>query len=243
MFRTRALGPPLALSALLTAGAAAAEERPSSGAPAEWPKPVMDEQIFTFFKTQKNEYQIDDDNQFYAWDAEGWIGGDYDKLWLKTEGEYLLDRGTTETAELQALYGRTIAPFWDAQIGVRSAFQPDQAWDGVVGIQGLFPYFVEVEGQAFFNTDALQFRLKGSYDLLITQQLIAQPLVEANFSTSDVKDRDVVAGLSDIEAGLRLRYEIIREVAPYVGFEYVRDEAAEDDMNSLRFVTGVRLWY
>ena len=218
-------------------------ERQASGAPADWPKPVMDSQTFTFFQMRKNEYQIDDDNQFYAWDAEGWIGGDYNKLWLKTQGEYLIDDDKTESAELQALYSRTISPYWNAQVGVRSEFEPTQAWDGVIGVQGLAPYFFEVSAAAFLSGEAVQARLEASYELLLTQRLIAEPDLEVNLSSADIADREVKQGFSSLEAGVRLRYEIIREVAPYVGVEYVRNEAAEDDKDSLRFVTGVRLWY
>ncbi|MBK8908492.1 MAG: copper resistance protein B [Rhodospirillales bacterium] len=231
-----------ALLITAAAGQASAQQTPD-GAPAGWPEPVMDSQIFTFFMAERNEYQIDDDNQFYVWDAQGWIGGDYNKLWLRTEGEYVLDQGKLEAADLEVLYSRTITPFWDAQIGVRSTFEPAQAWDGVVGVQGLAPYFFEVEATAYVNDEALQFTLEGAYDLLVTQRLIAEPRVEVNLSTHDIERRDVVSGFSELEAGVRLRYEIIREVAPYVGFEYVRDEAAEDDKDSLRFVTGLRLWF
>ncbi len=237
----------VALAFLVTAGAAAAQdariERQASGAPADWPKPVMDSQTFTFFQMRKNEYQIDDDNQFYAWDAEGWIGGDYNRLWLKTQGEYLIDDDKTEFAELQALYSRTISPYWNAQVGVRSAFEPTQAWDAVIGMEGLAPLFFKISAAAFIEAEAVQARLEASYQLLLTQRLIAEPDVEVNLSSADIADREVSQGFSSLEAGVRLRYEIIREVAPYVGFEYVRNEAAEDDKDSLRFVTGVRLWY
>lgn len=228
-----------------TAAAAQDEqiERQPSGAPADWPSPVMDSQTFTFFQASKNEYQIDDDDQFYAWDAEGWIGGDYDKLWLKTQGEYLIDAEKTEQAELQALYSRAVSPYWDAQVGVRSEFEPTQAWDAVVGAKGLASYFFEAGAAAFISGEAVQARVEASYELLLTQRLIAEPDVEVNLSSADIADRGVEKGFSSLEAGLRLRYEIIRELAPYVGVEYVRSEAAEDDKDSVRFVTGVRLWY
>ncbi len=234
----------LALAGVLAVGTAmAAEESPQSGAPADWPKPVMDSKTFTFFQMRKNEYQIDDDNQFYSWDAEGWVGGDYNRLWLKTQGEYLIDDDKTESAELQALYSRAISPYWNAQVGVRSEFEPTQAWDGVIGVQGLAPYFFEVSAAAFISGEAVQPRIEASYELLLTQRLITEPRIEVNLSSADIADREVKAGFSSLEAGARLRYEIIREVAPYVGFEYVRNEAAEDDKDSVRFVAGVRLWY
>jgi copper resistance protein B len=230
---------------MVTAAAAQDEqvEREPSGAPADWPRPVMDSQTFTFFHARKNEYQIDDDNQFYAWDAEGWVGGDYNKLWLNTQGEYLIDDEKTEQAELQALYSRAISPYWDAQVGVRSEFEPTQAWDAVVGAEGLAPYFFELGAAAFIGGEAIQARIEASYELLLTQRLIAEPDAEVNLASADIADRGVEKGFSSLEAGLRLRYEIIRELAPYVGVEYVRNEAAEDDKDSVRFVTGLRLWY
>ena len=236
-----------AFAILVTAGAAAAQdariERQASGAPADWPKPVMDSQTFTFFEMSKNEYQIDNNNQFYTWDAEGWIGGDYNKLWLKTQGDYLIDDDKTDSAELQALYSRTILPYWNAQVGVRSAFEPTQAWDAVIGMEGLAPLFFKINAAAFIRGEDVEGRVEASYQLLLTQRLITEPNVEVNLSSADIADREVSQGFSSLEAGVRLRYEIIREVAPYIGFEYVRNEAAEDDKDSLRFVTGVRLWY
>lgn len=240
----RKTGALLALTGLLAAvDAAAAEERAASGAPADWPKPVMDAQTFTFFQMRKNEYQIDNKDQYYAWDAQGWIGGDYNRLWLKTQGEYLIESDKTESAELQALYGRTVSPYWNALVGVRSEFEPTQAWDAVIGIEGLAAYFFELSASAFVSGEAVQARLEADYELPLTQRLIAEPDVELNLSSADIADREVKQGFSSLEAGVRLRYEIVREVAPYVGFEYVRNEAAEDDKDSLRFVAGVRLWY
>jgi copper resistance protein B len=213
-----AAGAVLALAGLFaTAGAAAGDEereRQPSGAPAEWPKPVMDAQTFTFFQLRKNEYQIDDKDQYYAWDAQGWIGGDYNKLWLKTQGEYLIESDKTEQAELQALYGRTISPYWDALIGVRSEFEPTQAWDAVVGVEGLAPYFFQLSASAFISGEAVQARLEADYELFLTQRLIAEPDLEVNLSSADIADREVKRGLSSLEAGVRLRYEIIRESRP-----------------------------
>lgn len=220
----------LATFALLAAGPVSAD--------------VEDDDIFTFFKTEKLEYQRDNKDSFFVWDAEGWIGEDKNKLWLKTEGEYVLDVTQTERAELQVLYSRFIFDFWDAQVGIRDEFQPNQTLDAVLGVQGLAPYWFEVDAAVFLSQDAdVLARLKASYEFLFTQKLILQPQIELNFAAQDVSKRDYKRGLSELEAGLRLRYEIIREVAPYVGLEYVRDEAAESDKNSLRFVTGVRVWF
>ena len=205
---------------------------------------VEDDAIFTFFKAEKLEYQRDNNDSYFVWDAEGWIGEDKNKLWLKTEGEYVLDVGQTERAELQVLYSRLIADFWDAQVGVRNEFDPNQTVDAVLGIQGLAPYWFEVEAAAFVSEDAdLLARIKASYEILFSQKLILQPQLELNFAAQDIEKREYKRGLSELEAGLRLRYEIIREVAPYIGAEFVRSNGTEDDENSLRFVAGLRVWF
>lgn len=205
---------------------------------------VEDDAIFTFFKTEKLEYQRDNNDSYFAWDAEGWIGEDKNKLWVKTEGEYVLDIKQTERAELQVLYSRLIADFWDAQVGIRNEFDPNQTVDAVLGIQGLAPYWFEVDAAAFLSEDADLFaRIRGSYEFLFSQKLILQPQLELNFAAQDSEKREYKRGLSEFEAGLRLRYEIIREVAPYIGAEFVRTRGTEDDENSLRLVAGLRVWF
>jgi len=205
---------------------------------------VEDDAIFTFFKAEKLEYQRDNNDSYFVWDAEGWIGEDKNKLWVKTEGEYVLDIKQTERAELQVLYSRLIADFWDAQVGIRDEFDPNQTVDAVVGIQGLAPYWFEVEAAAFLSEDAdVLARIKASYEILFSQKLILQPQIELNFAAQDIEKREYKRGLSEMEAGLRLRYEIIREVAPYIGAEFVRTRGTEDNENSLRFVAGLRVWF
>lgn len=205
---------------------------------------VEDDAVFTFFKAEKLEYQRDNNDSYFVWDAEGWIGEDKNKLWLKTEGEYVLDIKQTERAELQVLYSRLIADFWDAQVGIRDEFDPNQTIDAVLGIQGLAPYWFEVEAAAFLSEDAdLLARIKASYEFLFSQKLILQPQLELNFAAQDIEKREYKRGLSEMEAGLRLRYEIIREVAPYIGTEFVRTRGTEDNENSLRFVAGLRVWF
>ena len=114
----------------------------------------------------------------------------------------------------------------------------------MLGIQGLAPYWFEVEAAAFVSEDAdLLARIKASYEILFSQKLILQPQLELNFAPQDIEKREYKRGLSEMEAGLRLRYEIIREVAPYIGAEFVRTRGTEDNENSLRFVTGLRVWF
>lgn len=243
----------LMLLGLLVAGSALAEETTPDGAPADWPEPVMDQQTYYFFRTDRLEVQTNEGDGVLVWDAEGWVGGDYNKLWIKSEGEYLFERDRTEEAELQALYSRAILPFFDVQAGVRHDFKPDPSRTfGVVGVQGLAPYWFEVDAAGFVSDDAdVSARLEAEYEFLFTQQLILQPRTELNFAVQDVKKLGIGSGLSTAELGLRLRYEFVREVAPYIGVSWTRlvgktEDFARDegeDVSSVSFVTGVRLWF
>jgi len=241
------------LLGLLMAGGAAAEETQPDGAPADWPEPVEDSQIHTFFRADRLEVQTNEGDGLLVWDAEGWVGGDYNKLWVKSEGEYLFERERTEEAELQALYSRTILPFFDVQAGVRHDFKPDPSRTfGVVGVQGLAPYWFEVDAAGFVSDEGdVSARVEAEYEFLFTQQLILQPRTELNFAVQDVKKLGIGSGLSTAELGLRLRYEFVREVAPYIGVSWTRlvgktEDFARDegeDVSSVSFVAGVRLWF
>jgi len=186
------------------------------------------------------------------WNGQAWYGGDINKIWFKTEGRASLNSGDVEDAELQALYSRAIAPYWNLQAGVRHDFKPDSLDHAVVGIQGLAPYFFEVDVSAYLSTEGdVTARAELEYDLLLTQRLILQPRIEANFSAQDIPDRQIGAGLNTIDAGLRLRYEIKRQFAPYVGVEWQGSfgdtktfiEAAGGETDRTVFVAGVRTWF
>ncbi|MET0378543.1 MAG: copper resistance protein B [Spongiibacteraceae bacterium] len=191
----------------------------------------------------------DDDTQ--AWDIQAWYGGDLDKLWIKSEGER--SEGNTETAELQILYSRAISPFFDAQIGARHDFQPTPARDWLaLGLQGLAPYFFETEATLFIGTEGRSaLRLKAEYELLFTQKLILSPEVEMNLYAEDDPQTGVGNGLSDLEFGLRLRYEIVREFAPYIGVVWTHQygdtadfsRAHGDDASAVQWVAGIRAWF
>ncbi len=212
------------LTGLLAAGGAAAEEMTPDGAPADWPEPVMDQQIYYFLKTDRLEAQTNEGDGLFVWDAEGWVGGDYNKLWIKSEGEYLFEHNRLEAAEVQALYSRAITPFFDVQAGVRHDFKPDPSRTfGVLGIEGLAPYWFEIDAAGFVSDDGdVSARLEAEYDFLFTQRLILQPRVELNFAVQDVKKLGIGSGLSTAELGLRLRYEFVRQVAPYIGVSWTR---------------------
>ena len=187
----------------------------------------------------------------YLWDIQGWYGGDIDKFVLKSEGEGEFG-GSVEDAEVQALWGHAIGPFFDLQAGVRIDLEPETRSHLVLGVQGLAPYMWHVDGALFLSDRGdLTARIEGEYDQKITQRLILQPRVELELSAQDIPEREVGAGLTKIEPGLRLRYEIAREFAPYVGVEYEAKlgetadiaKAAGEDPDGLKFLLGVRAWF
>lgn len=198
------------------------------------------------------EYQARQGRDGYRWDGEAWFGGDIHRLTIKTEGEGAFREGV-ETAEIQALYSRAIGPYFNLQAGVRHDFQPSPTRTyATIGIEGLAPYWFEVEAAAFLsNKGDLLGRLEGYYDQRLTQRLVLQPRVELNLAAQDVPENRIGAGLVDAELGLRLRYEITRQFAPYVGISYeaktgrTADFARADgqDPATTSFVAGVRLWF
>jgi len=184
-------------------------------------------------------------------EGEGWIGKDLKKLWLKADVESV--SGETEEAELQALFSRAVAPYWDFQFGLRNDFRPNpgRGW-GVIGLQGLAPYFFEVDVALFIGESGrTAARLEAEYELPFTQRLILTPEIEVNFHGSDDADLGLGSGLSDIEAGLRLRYEIRREFAPYVGINWYRKYGGSadfarmegEDVDDWQWVIGLRAWF
>ncbi|GLS00410.1 copper resistance protein B [Brevundimonas denitrificans] len=194
-----------------------------------------------------------DDEETWLWDVQGWSGGDINRFWWKSEGEGGLDDGLEET-ELQALYSRALTPFWDVQAGVRQDVRPDgeDTTHLVLGLQGLAPYWWEVDAAAFLSTDGdLTARVEAEYDQRITQRLILQPRLEMDLSASDIPELEIGSGLSSVEAGLRLRYEFRKEFAPYVGVEWSRSfgdtadyiEARGGEPEDTRFVVGLKAWF
>lgn len=198
------------------------------------------------------EYRAVEGRDGYFVNAQAWYGGDYDRLWIKAEIESDWGR-KPEQAEVQALWSRALDPWFNLQTGVRYDFEPSpERAHLVLGIQGLAPYWFEVDGALFLSDEGdLTARLEAEYDQRITQRLILQPRVEIDFALQDVEEIGVGSGLSKIEAGLRLRYEIKREFAPYIGVEYNRTfgdtarfaRAENDKVGHLSFVVGLRSWF
>ena len=185
-------------------------------------------------------------------DLHFWYGGDINRVWIKSEGEIALGEGV-ERAEVQLLWSRAITPFFDLQAGVRYDFEPDpERAHLVVGVQGLAPYWLEVDGALFLSHRGdVTARLEGEYDQRLTQRLVLQPRAEVELSMQDVPELGIGDGLSTVEAGLRVRYEIAPEFAPYVGIEYERSfgdtarfaRAAGEDPGGWSLVGGVRIWF
>jgi copper resistance protein B len=184
-------------------------------------------------------------------DIKGWIGRDRDRFWFRAEGEG--EDGRVGHAEVHAFYGRMISRWWDVVAGVRQDIEPGPArtW-AAIGIQGLAPYWFEVEATAYIGASGrTQARFEVEYELLLTNRLVLQPLVEAELFGKSDPERGIGAGLSTLDTGFRLRYEIRREFAPYIGVTWNRKlgetadfaEAAGDPTGGARFVTGVRLWF
>lgn len=193
----------------------------------------------------------DDGNTTTAYDVQAWYGHVYDRAVLKAEGE--IDGGTTEAARTELLWGHAIATFWDAQLGLRydSGEGPNRTWLAL-GVQGLAPYWYEVDVAGYLGEDRrTALRLEAEYELLLTQRLILQPRIEAELYGKRDAERGLGSGLSELTAGLRLRYEIRREFAPYIGFEWARKygatedlvRAAGDEPRESRVVAGLRFWF
>jgi len=199
----------------------------------------------------KLEWRATDGPNPWVWDADAWIGKDLNKLWLKTEGEYA--DGTTDAAYGEALYSRGIAPYWDLQAGWRHDFSPEPERDWLaVGFRGLAPYWFDVDATLYAGGNGTVFaRLDAEYELMITQRLVLSPELETNVYANSDPARGIGSGVSGLELGLRLRYEIRREFAPYIGVNWEKlfggtaDYAREEDesTNDLQFVVGVRAWF
>jgi copper resistance protein B len=247
--RTTAAAAALALAAALGSHGASARS-PGHGGGAE--RFHEEPPVLATLQVERLEHRWRDGENSVDWEADAWVGGDVHKLWLKAEGGKPVEGGVEE-AEFQALYGRMVSEFWDVQAGVRHDVRPrPQRTYAVLGLQGVAPYFLDVEAQAFLGEDGdLSARVEVETDLLVTQRLVLQPAAELGLSARRVPEVHLGRGLTELELGLRLRYEFAREFAPYVGVAWERKlgETAGiarrhgEDPDDLSFVTGVRFWF
>ncbi|MDI1326527.1 MAG: copper resistance protein B [Brevundimonas sp.] len=198
------------------------------------------------------EATFGDGEDGYGWDAQGWSGGDINRFWWKSDGKGTLD-GDVEEAEIQALYSRAFRPFFDFQAGLRQTYRPQgDRIDLVVGVQGLAPYWFEVDAAAFLsNKGDLTARAQAEYDQRITNRWIVQPRAEVVLSAQDIPELSIGSGLSSLQIGARLRYELRKEFAPYVGVEWTRSfgktadflEADGRSSQDTRLFVGIRAWF
>lgn len=207
-----------------------------------------------FFQVFTNimEYQVRNGRNGFEWDSEAWYGGDINRLWLKSEAEGTFGEGF-ERNEFQALYSRAIDPYFNLQAGIRYDIKPDPSRVyAVAGVEGLAPSFFELEAFAFLsNKGELMARIEGYYDQRLTQRLILQPRAEVAFAAQDSREIGIGSGLSSAELGMRLRYDIRREFAPYLGIHFERTfgdtrrfrQAQGEAPSDVIFVVGLRTWF
>jgi copper resistance protein B len=212
---------------------------------------VHDRAVNSYFLFNRLEAWDAEPGTAYAWEGQGWIGGDINRLWLRSEGERV--DGETEAADLEVLYGRGIARWWDLVAGVRHDFKPGESQSfAAIGVVGLAPQKFEVEATAYLGERGqTAARFEAEYELLLTNRLILQPLVEVNVFGKNDPARGIGSGLSSVEVGLRLRYEFTRKFAPYIGVvrerafgntaDLRRDEG--EDIDDTRVVFGLRTWF
>ncbi len=192
-----------------------------------------------------------DGKNITSWEGGFWAGKDINKLYLKTEGERA--EGEIEGSENRLLYSRAISPFWDLQVGWRHDTVPGETRDYAnFGIQGLAPYYFETDANiSFGENDQVKLNASFEYEMMLTQRLILSPEIEFNAYAKDDEKMGVASGLSDVKAGVRLLYEIKREFAPYIGFNWGKKfggtadlaRAEGEDTSETMFVVGISAWY
>lgn len=219
-------------------------------------EPMHDNHTFWLLQVDRLEYQVSDGENTFNWEIQSWVGGDYERFWIKTEGDVGLEEGNGE-AEIELLYSKLIAPFWDLQAGLRyDQLYGDDSAKGrafaVIGVEGLAPYLFEINAHLFLSQEGdISARFKAEYELLLSQRLILQPEFEMNIAGQEVEEFGVGSGLNDIELGLRLRYEFSRQFAPYVGIAWTRKfgdtanfaKEEGEGIDNLKVVGGVRLLF
>ena len=223
------------------------------------PPPIEDSMLHSFSLFELLEYRFNSSGpDMFVWDFVGWYGGDYHRLWIKTEGRQKLSGINKGEGDLQLLYGRLIAPFWDFQIGVRgksnlgSGFKNNTRTYAVIGLQGRAPGNFDVEPAIYISDRGeVSGELTASADFYLTQRLILQPRFQGEFSFQGDKRFGTGSGITETDIGVRLRYEIRREIAPYIGVSWLKQygETARisrrerESTDSVALVVGLRLWW
>ncbi|MEE9347000.1 MAG: copper resistance protein B [Robiginitomaculum sp.] len=208
-------------------------------------------QKFSLLMADRLEIQSADSESALLWDGQFWVGGDKHKLWIKSEGEYGFKETEIEEAEITTLYSRAISPYFDMQAGIRYDLAPKGRAHLTIGMLGLAPGWFEVDGAAYLSKDGdLSASFEAEYDMVITQRLILQPRLEMEISGSDIAALGTGSGLTHVDLGARLRYDIKREFAPYIGVEWQSDfgktadytRADGGEKSRVVVMAGVKLW-
>jgi copper resistance protein B len=169
----------------------------------------------------------------FAWDAKAWVGRDRNRLYLRSEGQTADGK---DEATVEAFWARPVSPWWNLVLGVREDFQPGdtRSWLAM-GVMGLAPYRFNVQATAYLgDAGRTALRIETEYDMLLTNRLILQPRLELNAYGKDDPGRGIESGVG-MDLGLRLRYEVRREMAPYIGVTW--------DTHELQALAGLRIWF
>lgn len=248
----------VAFAAVHTAALAFAPLTHAQQPQADWPAPMHDDHRFAKLLIDRLEYAAGDEEDTLNWEAQFWYGGDYQRLWIETEGEDVVSGGEGGHVEkFDVLYSRLIAPYWDVQTGVgyETTYGPGPDRDrasALIGLQGLAPYWFEVDANLRVSEDGdLSAEFEAEYDWLFTQRLVLQPRFATSYAFDEVAEFGVGKGLNSVRLGLRLRYEIKREFAPYIGVTWSEQfgdtadlaEAEGEETDSTALVAGVRMWF
>ena len=210
-----------------------------------------DDPLLYMLKADQLEWRDGDEENVAAFEGFFWLGKDLNKLWIKSEIEATKDE--TESAEWQFLYSRAIDSYWDLQVGLRSDIKPEPERNWLaLGFYGVAPYWFEIDSAIFVEADGqVNLRLEAEYEILFTQKWVLTPEIEINWFSEDDDDLGIGSGFSKLETGLRLRYEITRQIAPYIGIHHERllgntediaDAGGKETSDTLA-VAGIRFWF
>lgn len=242
----RLLAPAMIVAVLLPTAARGQQQPAEPG----WPQPVDNARPLGYAMLNQNELRAGSITS-YRWEGEGWYGGDLSRLWIKSEGRLATSSGALEEAEVQGLYSRAVSAFFDLQGGIRYDFDPASRGWAALGIEGLAPLNWQIGAFVFAAEGGrIGARIEGYHELHLTQRLVLEPQFELNAYSRADRIARTGGGLSDGDFGLRLRYEIHRQFAPYVGITYEAKygttadlaRAAREPTSELRIIAGIRAW-
>lgn len=237
------------LGAVLLSAGAGAQQRPTEP---NWPQPERNNATFGKVMLNQNELRTGNGTTTYRWEGEGWYGDSLNQAWFRSEGRLDTNAGVVNEAEVQALYSRAVTTYFNLQAGLRYDLRPGPARPWLAfGVEGLAPFSWEIGAFGFVSDGGhAAARFEGYHDLYLTQRLIAQPQFEINFYSKSDPRRAIGAGLSDLDTGLRFRYELRRKFAPYIGITFEREfgqtadfaRAEHASVQELRLAVGIRTW-